>query len=387
MTETLPYALIALTKHGTRHALRLHHRMEDSDLYLSAKMKEHVPPGTEGNGVRFFEGQLAPLTARIFHRYAGLVYFVSLGAVVRVIAPALKDKHTDPAVVVVDDTARWSISVLSGHIGGANTLAQRVAELLGATPVVTTASDVNKTVPVDLVGREFGWSIENEENVTPVSAAVVNEWPAALYQDAGEPDWWEVLCRHRRGTAVAAAKDGDSPMPGSIQRVASLREAEDPRYRAALLITDQHIPDGPLRRKSVIYRPRSLCLGMGCDIGADPEAAERLLMETLAKHGLSPRCLRSLATLDRKQGEPALDHLIQKFKLEAHYYTPEELKAMGEPPSPSQKVYKYTRLLGVSEPAAMRSAGTRELLVPKVKAPMLTLAIARWSPPGGNHGT
>ncbi len=88
-----------------------------------------------------------------------LICLFSLGAVIRLIAPYLKDKKTDPAVIVIDDKTNFVISVLSGHIGGANELTQEISEKLNALPVITTAADVNKTIAVDLVGREFGWKL------------------------------------------------------------------------------------------------------------------------------------------------------------------------------------------------------------------------------------
>lgn len=355
------WALVAITKHGAQHALRLREKLPGSALFVGGKGKDHLEPGARAET---FDGGLVDFAAKIWRNYDGHVFFVSLGAVVRVIAPLLRDKHVDPAVVVVDDKARFAISVLSGHVGGANRLAHRVAEALGAAPVVTTASDVNKTVPVDLLGTEFGWTIESERNVTSVSASVVNEEPVAVVQTAGERNWW-------RG-----------PLPANLHP-ASMAEAAGGRFKAALVITDGPVP-GEVRGKAVVYRPRSLVAGMGCDIGADPVDAERFLLETLAKHGLSVLSVRALATLDRKRDEPAFRHLCDKYRWPLRTFTKEELNTVVDLPNPSQKVFKYAGTFGVSEPASMLAAGRAagngglgELVVPKVKANMLTLAVAR----------
>ena len=130
------------------------------------------------------------LLPSLFQSYKGIIMIISLGAVVRMIAPLLKDKKTDPAVVVSDDKGKHVISVLSGHLGGANELTIEVAELLNAIPVITTASDVQKTIPVDLFGSRFGWVWESDEKLTPVSASVVNEEHVAIVQESGEKDWW-----------------------------------------------------------------------------------------------------------------------------------------------------------------------------------------------------
>ena len=129
------------------------------------------------------------LLPTLFQQYKGLIMVISLGAVVRMIAPILKDKKTDPAVVVIDDRGENVISVLSGHLGGANGLTE-VAAALDARAIITTASDVQKTIPVDLFGSRFGWVWDSAEKLTPVSASVVNEEHVAIVQESGEPNWW-----------------------------------------------------------------------------------------------------------------------------------------------------------------------------------------------------
>src|SRR3954470_23494520 len=127
MIEKEKIAIIAITKHGAALAEKLHGGLESSELFISLKFKKEIP-----GKVQFFETPIKDLTQKIFDTYDALVYIVSLGAVVRTIAPFLKDKHTDPAVIVVDDKANFAISVLSGHVGGANELTEEISKLLGA---------------------------------------------------------------------------------------------------------------------------------------------------------------------------------------------------------------------------------------------------------------
>jgi len=105
----------------------------------------------------------------------------------------LKDKKTDHAVIVIDDKINFVISVLSGHIGGANELTEEIAKKLGALPIITTADDVNKTIAVDLVGREFNWKIDDYSTVTKISAHMVNEEPIGIFQEVGEKNWYKKL--------------------------------------------------------------------------------------------------------------------------------------------------------------------------------------------------
>ena len=109
----------------------------------------------------------------LFKESNALICLFSLGAVIRLIAKHLKDKKVDPAVIVIDDKANFVISMLSGHIGGANELTEEIAKKLHSTPVITTAADVNKTISVDLVGKEFDWEIDEDSTVTKISADMV----------------------------------------------------------------------------------------------------------------------------------------------------------------------------------------------------------------------
>ncbi|HUY87855.1 MAG TPA: cobalamin biosynthesis protein [Pirellulales bacterium] len=336
-------AVIAITKHGAALARRL-----EGDRYISAKFRND-------EAAHYFEKPIKELTAEIWPQYEALVYVVSLGAVVRTIAPFLKDKHVDPAVIVVDDKANFAISVLSGHVGGANELTERIAGRLGAQAVITTASDVGKTIPVDILGRELGWTTDLERNITKVSAAVVNEEPIAFVQETGETNWW------RRET----------PPPKNIQFV-TLDEAR--RFNTALIVTDRLVDD-EFQAKAVIYRPKSLVLGMGCDRGVSCEEVERFVFSTLEQHRLSFKSVRNLATVDLKQDEPALVEFCGKHKLDMTCYPSERLKQVRAP-NPSATVEKYVGTPGVCEPAAILSSAG-ELIVPKQKAPMLTLAVAR----------
>ena len=123
--------------------------------------------------VNWYSDNTSTKIVELFKSNDALVCLFSLGAVVRLISPHLKDKKTDPAVIVIDDKAQFVISTLSGHLGGANQLTNDIADRLGATPVITTAADVNKTIAVDLVGKDFGWKIDDDSNVTKISAFMV----------------------------------------------------------------------------------------------------------------------------------------------------------------------------------------------------------------------
>lgn len=129
------YAIVAITKHGVELARQLHTSLPQADLYYMSKFEQ----GDEGNQhIQLFSGSVRLLLPALFGAYKGIILIISLGAVVRMIAPLLKDKKTDPGVVVIDDMGEHVISVLSGHLGGANELTREVAAILGAKPIITT---------------------------------------------------------------------------------------------------------------------------------------------------------------------------------------------------------------------------------------------------------
>ena len=367
-------AIVAITKHGAEMARKLAAQLSDADLYISPKFKDDRP-------AIYYSETFKDLIAKIFNDYITLVFFVSLGAVVRLIAPVLKDKKTDPAVLVVDDAGKYVISVLSGHLGGANEMAEILAEKIGAAPIITTASDVGKTVPVDLVGRKLGWVIDDFSTVTAVSAAVVNEEPVAVVQETGEKNWW------MRAT----------PMPPTVSLFQSLDQIFEktgtglPVFSAVLLVTDRKNTSDSLKHlaaKAVVYRPKSLCLGMGCDSSVTIEELEALVFSTLDANDLSPKCIRKLSTVDLKENEPGLKAFVQKYGYEFESFTRDQLNGLKDRVvTPSPFAEKYLKVVGVSEPSALLGAEScagsdrgekmADLIVPKVKGSRSTLAVAR----------
>jgi len=196
------------------------------------------------NNIRAYSGPFRNEIASLFTDYDQLVFLVSLGAVVRLIAPYLKSKDEDPGVIVVDDAGQFVIPVLSGHVGGANAYAEKIAALTQGTPVLTTASDVGKTIPVDILGRELGWKVEAPKiNITRVSAHVVNEEPVAFIQEAGEKNWWT----------------RPTPLPSNIHLFDRFEEVDLNHFKALLWVTHKEIPDATwkqLDERLVVYRPK-----------------------------------------------------------------------------------------------------------------------------------
>jgi cobalt-precorrin 5A hydrolase len=342
-----PLAVYAITKHGVRIAERLVVGLPGADLFVSEKLYAQAPPGS-----RPLPLPMGPALSDTFGAYDCHVFIISVGAVVRMIAPLLRDKKVDPAVICVDDAARFAICVLSGHVGGGNAFTDRVAGALGAQAVITTASDVAGTLTVDILGRELGWTLDDaERNVTRGCAAVVNQAPVLFVQETGEPSWWPL----------------DKPLPPGVQYATSL-DGIDPAAWEILLIAS----DRDLRRagasawdNAVVYRPKSLVLGLGCDRGAGEGMVERGVDTLLSEHGLSAKSVKAIATIDRKGDEEAFVSLSDKRGWPIVAFSAEQLDAVVGIQNPSDKVKQHVGARGVAEPAALLAAGADTLLVPK----------------------
>ena len=180
-------SVLAITKNGVSIGQNLKRLFPDWSVFAPAKF-------SNGDGeIIWYSNPSSEKIVELFKNNNALVCLFSLGAVIRLIAPHLKDKKTDPAIIVIDDKTNFVISVLSGHIGGANELTQEIAEKIGALPVITTAADVNKTIAVDLVGRDLNWKIDDESTVTKISAYMVNEESIGIFQQTGKKNWYKEL--------------------------------------------------------------------------------------------------------------------------------------------------------------------------------------------------
>ena len=246
-TPNRKIAVVAITRHGIALGGRIVAALSGAHLFAPAKFRAEAEAAASGN-CSCYTGKTGDQIPALFATSDAIIAIVSVGAVVRLIAPHLGSKETDPAVVVIDEAAKFVIPLLSGHLGGANALAGHLATVLGATPVLTTASDVRQTLAVDLLGREFGWRIEaSHENLVRVSAAVVNDEPVALVQETGSPDWW-----------VNHANGRQTPLPTNLIRFDRLEDVDAERFAAVLWISQREMPAdlaATLAGRCVTYRP------------------------------------------------------------------------------------------------------------------------------------
>jgi cobalt-precorrin 5A hydrolase/precorrin-3B C17-methyltransferase len=291
-----------------------------------------------------------------------LVCFLAIGATVRLVAPLLADKQTDPAVVCVDDAQRHAVAVLGGHAGGANELASRVAELLGGQAVITTATDATGIAALD----QLGWPYEGD--VAAVTRALLDGNPVSLsYVPAlAEGTGWPLPALPTQLGTAGPASTTDTAGP-------------------AIVVSDLLDPQRPT--PSVVLRPPSLVVGVGASRGVSAAEVLGLIRQALADAGLAEASIAQLATVDIKADEVGLIEAAAELGVPLTIHTAETLAGV-EVPNPSEVVRNTVGTASVAEAAALIGGG--ELVVPKRKSVVgpdrtisaATVAIVRKPPRG-----
>ena len=349
-------SVLAITKNGIEMGLSLKSLFPDWQIFAPSKFSD------KNEMINWYDDSTSIKIVDLLQSNDALICLFSLGAVIRLIAPHIKDKKTDPAVIVIDDKAQFVISVLSGHLGGANELSNNIAEKINATPVITTAADVNKTISVDLLGREFGWKIDvrRGDNVTKVSAHMVNKEKIGVFQDSGEKNWWK--------------KD----LPENVTVYDNFLDFVDSHSMANLLISDiENLRDTLFASQNiVIYRPQTLVVGVGLHWDTSKETIKNGLESCLQEFNLSGKSIARFVSIKKEKDVEGLIELGKEMDIPIEYIDREELATITTP-NPSKTVQAFEGTSSVSEAAALKSSNG-ELIVEKQKfPPNLTIAIAR----------
>lgn len=290
--------------------------------------------------------------------YDAFVFIGAMGICVRTIAPYIEDKHTDPAVVCIDSFGLNVISVLSGHIGGANDLTRHIAAHLGAHEVITTQSDNAGLWPLDTLDKQFNWNMVGFDDINACISAFVNREPTALLMDIRDA-----------GTDFL-----ERTLPDHVTIVNSIDEVTPKRFRLLIQVTP-YIIDTPPGILKVCYVPKVGVLGFG--LASHPANYEHILEEideAITDNDIMP-CYKRFCTIDVKRDEEFCAKLQKETNSEVVYYTAEEL-AKIEVPNPSETVEKHVGTPSVCEAAAILGSNHGKLILPKIKGKNWTAALA-----------
>jgi len=336
-------AIWALTPNGVQLARIIAGEMAGSTLFLPEKLETAMR-----GAVRF--DRLKDEVDRQFAGFPRHIFIMATGIVVRIIAAHLCHKTTDPAVVVCDEAGQFAISLVSGHIGGANVLARDVARATGGLPVITTATDVNRVPAMDVIAVEEKLTIENPDAIKAVNMALITGNPIFIHDPFGK-----VAHRLPQDQVITSAVDAFG------------------QNDAGVFVDHMRLDLPP---HVLVLRPGSLVAGMGCNRGTDVEEMRDLLLETFATNRLAISSLRALATVDLKADEPGLLALAESLNLTLTVFTRDRLKGVAQVPTPSTMVEKHIGVKSVCEAAALLATFRGRLIVPKQKTANVTVAVA-----------
>jgi len=297
-------------------------------------------------------GRMAEAMAEAWGNYREIVCIMATGIVVRTIAPLLQDKYRDPAIVVCDEQGRFAVSLLSGHLGGANGLARRVAAVTGGQAVLTTASDVLGRTALDLWCRDLGLTPGDKTAFTRAMGRLVDLGTLAVWSRYPLPE-----------------------LPPDLLPVAERTDAD--------LVIDSRTGEAG---GAALLHPQALVLGIGCNRGTPVAAIEAAARATCAEHGLAPQAIARPASIDIQQEEAGLLEFARHQGLSIDFFSKDDLNRV-EGIVASEAVRRATGAQGVAEPAALLSAGPgATLLVAKRKWTDVTTAVAEIADPLGRKG-
>ena len=316
------------------------------DLFVTAKLA--ALPGCPDTANKVHT--LARAVQEQFHGYDSHIFIFSTGIAVRIIAPLLRSKCHDPAVVVVDDRGIHAISLVSGHLGGANALAHAVGAMIQARPVITTATDVNQLPAIDLVAKACSLAIENPQAIRTVNMAFLQGEPVEIHDPYG------LVAPHIP--------------PGLTLLTAGIPRGDRP----SVVCTDttENVP-----RETLVLRPGTLALGIGCNRNTRLDEIQTFLDQMLEQKRLSRSSIFALGTTVVKQDEQGILALARILGLGTEFYDKTTLNSVTTIENPSKMVEKHLGVKSVCEAAAILASNNGNLIVPKMKQGNVTLAVAR----------
>lgn len=341
-------AIVALTRNGVDLALRIRSKLEGSVCYVPERHQFALSMGAIG-----FE-RFRSVIPMLWVKYRALICIMATGIVVRQIGPLVRLKTVDPAVVVLDERGNFSISLVSGHLGGANALARKVAAITGGQAVITTASDVQGKPSIDLIAQEKGLEIENIPRLRTVARAILEDEPLNVFDPYSllRPHLCELTGAAWIDDSNVGKVDPDIPCVWTSERLAP------PGWSCLLL------------------RPKNLIVGIGCNRSTPAEEILEFIQSVFSRERLALLAMRNLASIDLKSDEPGILEAAAHLRRPVYFYPRNQIEGICVP-NPSANVQKHVGVPSVCEATALLSAQNGALIVPKQKTRNVTLAIVR----------
>lgn len=277
----------------------------------------------------------------VFEKYQGLIFIGACGIATRCIAPYIKSKVTDIPVVVCDELGKYAIPILSGHLGGANELAYKIAEITGGLPIITTATDIHNKFSIDVWSKKNNLSILEPSKIKNISSAILDSIPVGFYSEVSIPKPKDLSFSDKIGIAISNRVD-IFPFENTLHLL-----------------------------------PKNLVLGIGCKRLTSMENIENLVLETLDNLHFDIKSVVKVCSIDLKSHEVGLLNFIEKYHLKGEFFSATELNSIQGYFSKSQFVESITGVDCVCERSAILGSNQGELILKKLSKNGVTLSIAR----------
>ena len=298
----------------------------DNGMEIAYKLSNSLSESNDVDFTRCGKGALSTWTEEHFSTNDALIFIGAIGIALRAIAPYIKTKTKDPAVVVVDELGQFSIPILSGHIGGANELALQIAEDLGSIPVITTATDINNVFAVDTWAKSQGLNILNPECIKLVSSKLLK----------GE-------CVHVKS---------DYPIQGNLPKNVYLNDLEDSNAGYDVIITHKDL-ENERKNDTLLLVPQIITVGIGCRKDISFEAIESSILNILESENYHILAINALASIDKKANEKGILEFAKKYDLPFNTYSAEELNSLEGEFTKSEFVKSVVEVDNVCERSAI----------------------------------
>lgn len=366
-------AIVCITENGKNLALEIQSKLNNGDVYLVRNKKNNFKIGEEKDNVFLVEDKLSNLVPSLFEEYQYIMFIMATGIVVRVIAPYINSKFSDPAILVSDEKGQNIISLLSGHMGGANEMTSHISELIGANPVITTATDVNKKSSLDMIAKKLDAHIDDfRENVKDVNAMLVNNQEVGLYIDGN----YEV---DTRGFKILTNFENVDNLE-KIVIVSSKNNFLD-YYLENKKQSD--LDEKVLRKKHrenniIKVVPKEIVIGIGCRRNTESSLLQESLNDLLHKYNIDINSIKEIGSIDVKSDEKAIIDLASSLSVPFITFSVDEISKVDHLFGKSEFVKKNVGVYCVSEPVAyLLSEGN--LIIEKHKYKGITISVGRVS--------
>ena len=352
--EDKKIAILSITNNGRELALRIKEIMKNVDVFFIKKDTDY-----KSDEVTVVNKGLKEFIPQIFDKYEYLVFIMATGIVVRTIAPLVISKFSDPAILVMDEKGNNIISLLSGHMGGANEMTLYMSDLLNSHPVITTATDVNKKSSLDMIAKKLNGHIDDfRDNVLKINSMLVNNEEVHLYIDGN------YKINHQGFTLYDEKTDLDK-----VRNLVVVTNKKDINK-----ILNKNIEN--LNEKIIKVTPKDIVIGVGCKKNTDSDHMKNSLIKFLAEYNIDINAVKEIGSIEIKKDEKAIIDLAKFLDVKFKTFSVEEISKVDYLYEKSDWVKKNVGVYSVSDPVAHLLSEGR-VIINKQKYDGITFSIGR----------